>query len=170
MKDWESQPIQDDKMYQRWLSLDPDETGRTSTSVIARWKDMVSMFKYFSDMSSKLLIIDSSSVSMITRLLAQPAVQSGFICLTSNNPIIFNRGTKAIRRKLNRYELLSRQSRRSLVRCEDSLFLFCLGFWQALRCKGGPCALAAKEGWFPQDQTPQGTPPRSELSGSRGRG
>lgn len=24
MKDWESQPIQDDKMYQRWLSLDPE--------------------------------------------------------------------------------------------------------------------------------------------------
>jgi hypothetical protein len=34
-------------MYQRWLFLGPDETGRTQTSVIARWKDMVSMFKYF---------------------------------------------------------------------------------------------------------------------------
>jgi hypothetical protein len=47
MKDNESQAIQDNNMYKHWLSLDPDETGRTSTSVIARWKDMVSMFKYF---------------------------------------------------------------------------------------------------------------------------
>src|SRR5271163_1692837 len=49
MKDWESQPIQDSNMFQRWLSLRPDETGRTLSSVIVRWKDMVSMFKYFPD-------------------------------------------------------------------------------------------------------------------------
>ena len=34
----ELQPIQDNNMYKYWLSLDPNETGRTSTSVIARWK------------------------------------------------------------------------------------------------------------------------------------
>lgn len=101
MIDWESQPIQDDKMYKHWLFLGPDETGRTSTSVIARWKDMVSMFKYFFIMSS-LLIVDSLLVSMITRLLAQPAVQSGFICLRLNNSIIFERETKATKRKLKR--------------------------------------------------------------------
>jgi len=31
----------------------------------------------------------------------------------------------------------------TMMRYDDILFLFGLGFWQALRCKGGPCALAA---------------------------
>jgi hypothetical protein len=36
MKDYESQIIQDNNMYKCWLSLSPEETGRSSTSVIAR--------------------------------------------------------------------------------------------------------------------------------------
>jgi hypothetical protein len=33
--------------------LRPDETGRSSTSVIARLKDMLSMFKYFPDRTNR---------------------------------------------------------------------------------------------------------------------
>ena len=46
MKDWESQPIQDNKMYKHWLSLCPED-HRASTAVIECWKDMISMFKHF---------------------------------------------------------------------------------------------------------------------------
>ena len=91
----ESQPIQDNNMYKYWLSLDPNETGQTSTSVIARWKDMVSMFKYVPYCILALLIVDSLSLSMTTRLLAQPAVQSGLSCLLLNKMNILNGGPKA---------------------------------------------------------------------------
>ena len=46
IKEWWSQSIQDSNIYKRWLSLRPED-NRTSSAVIARWKDMISMFKYF---------------------------------------------------------------------------------------------------------------------------
>ena len=46
IKDWWSQSIQDSNIYKRWLSLHPED-NRTSSAVIARWKDIISMFKYF---------------------------------------------------------------------------------------------------------------------------
>lgn len=47
MKEWWAQSIQDINIYERWLSLCPED-NQTSSAVIARWKDMISMFKYFS--------------------------------------------------------------------------------------------------------------------------
>ena len=46
IKEWWSQFIQDSNIYKCWLSLRPED-NRTSSAVIARWKDMISMFKYF---------------------------------------------------------------------------------------------------------------------------
>ena len=46
IKEWWSQSIQDSNIYKCWLSLHPED-NRTLFTVIARWKDMISMFKYF---------------------------------------------------------------------------------------------------------------------------
>ena len=46
IKEWWSQSIQDSNIYKRWLFLRPED-NQTSSAVIARWKDMISMFKYF---------------------------------------------------------------------------------------------------------------------------
>ena len=44
-KGWESKTIQETRMYQYWQTLEPEET-RNQKSVIARWNQMLSMFKF----------------------------------------------------------------------------------------------------------------------------
>src|SRR5437762_11954891 len=56
IKAYESKVILDRRMYEYWLSLVPSEPNRMQKSVIMHWSEMVSKFKLFLIVSTRLII------------------------------------------------------------------------------------------------------------------